>query len=71
MAEELGLLVTMAVVLGVALVGGMVARVLKLPIILGYLVGGIVIGPYGLGVVREVGDVERWGWAWGGCSDGR
>ena len=55
---DLSLLAIMAIVLGVALVGGMAARLLKLPVILGYLLSGIVIGPYGLKLVREVGDVE-------------
>ncbi|TET74765.1 MAG: hypothetical protein E3J42_04575, partial [Dehalococcoidia bacterium] len=55
---DLSLLATMAIVLGVALVGGMAARLLRLPVIIGYLVSGIVIGPYGLKLVREVGDVE-------------
>ena len=55
---DLSLLASMAIVLGVALVGGMAARLLKLPVILGYLLSGIVIGPYGLKLVSEVGDVE-------------
>jgi CPA2 family monovalent cation:H+ antiporter-2 len=55
---DLSLLASMAIVLGVALVGGMAARLLQLPVILGYLLSGIVIGPYGLKLVSEVGDVE-------------
>lgn len=55
---DLSLLATMAIVLGVALVGAMAARLLRLPVIIGYLVSGIIIGPYGLKLVREVGDVE-------------
>ncbi len=55
---ELSLLASMAIVLGVALVGGMAARLLRLPVILGYLLSGIVIGPYGLKLVPELGDVE-------------
>nr|MQY55310.1 sodium:proton exchanger [Dehalococcoidia bacterium] len=34
----------------------MIARRLGLPVILGYLVGGIAVGPYGFGLV---GDVEQ------------
>ena len=49
--EDLSLLTSFAVVLGAALVGGMAARLLGLPIILGYLLSGIVIGPYGLDVL--------------------
>ncbi|MDY6893102.1 MAG: cation:proton antiporter, partial [Chloroflexota bacterium] len=56
--EELGLLANMVIVLGVALIGGLLARRLNLPVILGYLLSGIVIGPNVLGLVRDVGDVE-------------
>jgi len=48
----------MAIVLGVALVGGIVVRLLKLPVILGYLLSGILIGPHALGLISEKGDVE-------------
>jgi len=56
--EELGLLVSMATVLVAALIVGMVARRLKLPVIAGYLLGGFAIGPYGLGLIRDLGEVE-------------
>ena len=56
--EELSLLENMAIVLAAALIGGMVARRLKLPVILGYLAGGIAIGPYGLGLVRDLEQIE-------------
>ena len=55
---ELSLLVDMAIVLVAALILGMAARRLKLPVIVGYLLGGIVIGPFGLGLIPEVGEVE-------------
>jgi len=48
----------MAIVLGVALVGGIAVRLLKLPVILGYLLSGILIGPHVLGLISEKGDVE-------------
>ena len=56
--EGLGLLVDLVIVLAAALVGGLLARVLKLPLVLGYIVGGIVVGPYALGWVGDVGQVE-------------
>ncbi len=43
---ELPLLVNLAVALGYALVGGLIARRLGLPTIVGYLVAGIAIGPF-------------------------
>jgi len=55
---ELSLLENMAIVLGAALIGGMVARRLKLPVILGYLAGGIAIGPYGLGLVSDMEQID-------------
>ena len=58
MPEELGLIRSMAIVLAAALIGGMVARRIGLPVILGYLIGGIVIGPYGLEYVNNVEEVE-------------
>ncbi|MCX5994916.1 MAG: cation:proton antiporter, partial [Chloroflexi bacterium] len=55
---ELSLLADMAIVLAAALVGGMIAHRLKLPVIVGYLLVGIAIGPYGLHLVHDVGDVK-------------
>jgi len=56
--DELSLLENMAIVLGAALIGGMVARRLKLSVILGYLAGGIAIGPYGLGLVSDLEQID-------------
>jgi len=55
---ELSLLADMAIVLAAALIGGMIAHRLKLPVIVGYLLVGVAIGPYGLHLVHDVGDVE-------------
>ena len=44
--HELPLLVTIAVALAYALVGGLVARRLRLPTIVGYLVAGVALGPF-------------------------
>ena len=55
---ELSLLADMAIVLVAALIGGLLARLLRLPIIVGYLLVGVAIGPYGLHLVHNVGDVE-------------
>jgi CPA2 family monovalent cation:H+ antiporter-2 len=43
------------IVLVTALAGGMLARLLRLPVILGYLIGGIIIGPYGIGTIGAFG----------------
>jgi CPA2 family monovalent cation:H+ antiporter-2 len=54
---ELELLVLVAVLVA-ALVGGFIARALRLPVILGYLVGGMVVGPYGTELVKDVTQIE-------------
>ena len=47
-------IIGIAIVLAAALVGGMIAHRLRQPVILGYLLVGVVIGPYGFGVVRDL-----------------
>lgn len=41
-----------------ALIGGTIALRLHQPPLIGYLVGGIAIGPYGLGLIGETGQVQ-------------
>jgi monovalent cation:H+ antiporter-2, CPA2 family len=53
--EDLGLVGDLAVVGAAALVGGSVARLLRLPAVIGYLAAGVAIGPNTPGLV---GDVE-------------
>jgi len=54
---ELGpaLLPTIAIALSAAFVGGFVARKLRLPPIVGYLLAGIAIGPFTPGLVADAG----------------
>lgn len=52
-AHEPVLIATIAVGLSLAFVLGMVARRLRLPSILGYLVAGVLIGPYTIGYVAD------------------
>lgn len=56
--QQSGLVVNLTILLAAALVGGMVAHRLKQPIILGYLVVGGIIGPYALGLIRDILLVE-------------
>ena len=56
--EELGLIITMALALAAALAGGMIARRLRQPVLLGYILGGIAIGPFGSGLVRDLEQVQ-------------
>src|SRR5215470_14547121 len=49
----------LAYVFGAALGGGLVARALKQPLIIGYVVGGILIGPFTPGVaISEIHQFE-------------
>jgi CPA2 family monovalent cation:H+ antiporter-2 len=52
--EELELGLDLIIVLAAAIAGGILARQLRLPIILGYLAGGIVVGPYVMGWVHDL-----------------
>ena len=56
--EESKLIIDLAIAFGAALGGGLIARLLKQPAILGYLVAGIVIGPYALGVVQSTDNIQ-------------
>ncbi len=56
--EYSGLAINFTILLGAALVGGMVAHRLRQPVILGYLIVGVVIGPHTLGLVDDVALVE-------------
>lgn len=58
MQEDFRLIVDLITVLAAASVGGLLAAVLRLPVILGYLVGGIIVGPTGLGLIKELVQVE-------------
>ena len=57
MEGQLGLVV-LVIALVAAFVGGMIAKQLRLPVIVGYLVAGIVIGPYGAKFVRDTAQIE-------------
>ncbi|HEX7364661.1 MAG TPA: cation:proton antiporter [Dehalococcoidia bacterium] len=50
--------VNVAIVLAAALFGGMIAHRLRQPVILGYLLVGVAVGPYGFGLVKDIGLIE-------------
>jgi monovalent cation:H+ antiporter-2, CPA2 family len=56
--EDFRLIVDLVSVLAVAACGGLLASVLQQPVLLGYLIGGMIIGPAGLGLIKEVIQVE-------------
>ncbi len=51
-------LIILVIVLIAAFIGGVIARRLGLPVILGYLIGGIAVGPYGFGLVQDVDQIS-------------
>ena len=57
MEGQLGLVV-LVIALVAAFIGGMIARQLRLPVILGYLAAGIVIGPYAADFVSDTAQIE-------------
>ncbi len=58
MAAELTLIVEMVTVLGTAATGGYLANRLGQPVLLGYLLGGMLIGPTGFKLVTLEGDIQ-------------
>jgi len=57
--HELPLLVNIAVALGAALVGGVLARLVGVPAIVGYLLAGVAIGPFTPGFVGDVNAIGQ------------
>ncbi|AFZ23583.1 Kef-type K+ transport system, membrane component [Cylindrospermum stagnale PCC 7417] len=58
MQSDFRLIVDLVSVLAVAACGGLLASLLKQPVLLGYLIGGMIVGPTGLGLIKEVVQVE-------------
>ena len=55
MHAHMPLIVTLAVALGMSLILGFIASRLGLPALVGYLLAGVLIGPYTPGFVADVG----------------
>lgn len=49
---------SVAIILAAALIGGLLAGRLRLPVIMGYLAVGAIAGPYSLGLVQDVDIVQ-------------
>ena len=56
--EESRLILDLAIAFGAALGGGLIARLLKQPAILGFIIAGIVIGPYALGLIQSIDNIR-------------
>ncbi|WP_448560624.1 cation:proton antiporter domain-containing protein [Trichothermofontia sp.] len=58
MQEDLRLIVDLVSVLAAAAAGGILASLLRQPVLLGYLLAGMIVGPAGLGLIKELVQVE-------------
>lgn len=58
MAAELSLILDFVTVLGAASVGGYLANRLGQPVLLGYLLSGVVVGPTGFGLLQKGEEIQ-------------
>ncbi|PSO52282.1 MAG: sodium:calcium exchanger [Cyanobacteria bacterium QH_9_48_43] len=58
MEEDFRLIIDLVSVLVAAATGGLLAVLCRQPALLGYLLGGMIIGPAGLGLVKELVQIE-------------
>ena len=58
MTAEPNFVLDLTLALGASALGGYLAHRLKQPALLGYLVTGLVIGPYGLGLQTDVEQIQ-------------
>ncbi|MEF3275065.1 MAG: cation:proton antiporter [Chloroflexus sp.] len=59
MHHDISLLANLAIALVVAFVGGVLARQVGLPTIVGYLLAGMAIGPFTPGFVGDIEDIQQ------------
>lgn len=58
MHAEGGFFFDIVVIFAAAFAGGLAARILRLPLILGYLVMGMAIGPHGMRIIGNIEEVQ-------------
>jgi monovalent cation:H+ antiporter-2, CPA2 family len=56
--EDFRLIIDLVSILAAAAVGGIIAGLSRQPPLLGYIVGGMIVGPAGLGLIKELIQVE-------------
>ena len=55
----MGIAADIAIIVVAALIGGLIAQRLRQPLILGYILAGVLVGPYTGGItVTEIHDIE-------------
>ncbi len=58
MQEDFRLIIDFVSVLAAAAAGGLFAALLRQPALLGYILGGMIVGPAGLGLIKELVQIE-------------
>ena len=58
MQEDFRLIIDFVTVLAAAAAGGLFAALCRQPALLGYLLGGMIVGPAGLGLIKELVQIE-------------
>ncbi|MGP1384521.1 MAG: cation:proton antiporter [Thainema sp.] len=58
MAADTRFILDVTLALGTSAVGGYIAHRFKQPALLGYLVTGLLIGPFGFGLLQDIGQIE-------------
>lgn len=58
MAADTRFILDVSLALGTSAVGGYIAHRVKQPALLGYLVTGLLIGPFGLGLLQDIDQIE-------------
>ncbi|PSN10130.1 sodium:calcium exchanger, partial [filamentous cyanobacterium CCP5] len=58
MAGESTFILDLTTALGASAVGGYVANRLRQPVLIGYLLSGLIVGPYGLGLLSDVPQIQ-------------
>ncbi|HSM81861.1 MAG TPA: cation:proton antiporter, partial [Nodosilinea sp.] len=58
MTAEPNFVLDLTLALGASAIGGYIAHRLKQPALLGYLITGLVIGPFGLGLQTDVEQIQ-------------
>src|SRR3990172_8103789 len=56
--NQMNPVISIAILLAAALGGGMIAHRLRQPVILGYLIVGVAVGPHTLGLVGDLALIE-------------
>lgn len=54
----MGIAADIAIILVVGLLGGIIAQQFKQPLILGYILGGIIVGPFAGGLISDIHEIE-------------